>query len=241
MKILRAGSLKTILVILSTASVMAAAAVGGARGTFFLQGPDDVAAVQEGGPQECEGEGVREEEGAGTVAGEPDVGPAEGEIPEGAASEGPECEPAEDGADQNAPDQGEEGRGGSGSDEMEDPPGRGRPGTAIWAERDAECDAAAGLGDAPLPEGRPTGLDHAITRVLENCKKNPQAPGLLVALERLAENRAKHQARMEARAGEIRGRGLAPGHPGKGWPVQGGPPGLAKRGMGASPTTGSSS
>lgn len=68
-------------------------------------------------------------------------------------------------------------------------------------EREAECMTAAGLAENPLPEGEKlTGLDNAISRVLENCKKNPQAPGLVNALERLAENRAKKQDHEEAKA-----------------------------------------
>ena len=38
------------------------------------------------------------------------------------------------------------------------------------------------------------GLDNAIAHVLANCVKNPQAPGLLNALEHLAANQAKHEA-----------------------------------------------
>ena len=39
----------------------------------------------------------------------------------------------------------------------------------------------------------PHGLDNAIEHVLANCVKNPQAPGLLNALTRLAANRERHE------------------------------------------------
>jgi hypothetical protein len=44
------------------------------------------------------------------------------------------------------------------------------------------------------------GLDNAIAHVLENCLKNPQAPGLLNALEHLAANQARHEAHEAAKA-----------------------------------------
>jgi hypothetical protein len=39
----------------------------------------------------------------------------------------------------------------------------------------------------------PHGLDNAIEHVLADCVKNPQAPGLLNALIRLAANRERHE------------------------------------------------
>ena len=73
-------------------------------------------------------------------------------------------------------------------------------------ERAAACMGAAGI---ELPdEGEPAeesdgsvdgevnkahGLDNAIEHVLANCVKNPQAPGLLVALQRLIDNRERHE------------------------------------------------
>ena len=44
------------------------------------------------------------------------------------------------------------------------------------------------------------GLDNAIEHVLANCLKNPQAPGLLNALQRLADNRERHEAHEEWKA-----------------------------------------
>jgi len=44
------------------------------------------------------------------------------------------------------------------------------------------------------------GLDNAIQHVLANCVKNPQAPGLLNALERLSANRERHEAHEEWKA-----------------------------------------
>ena len=44
------------------------------------------------------------------------------------------------------------------------------------------------------------GLDNAIEHVLANCLKNPQAPGLLNALERLAYNHERHEAHEEWKA-----------------------------------------
>jgi hypothetical protein len=43
-----------------------------------------------------------------------------------------------------------------------------------------------------------TGLDNAIQHVLANCLKNPQAPGLLVALQHLVENQTRHDAQQAA-------------------------------------------
>src|SRR5438132_651681 len=44
------------------------------------------------------------------------------------------------------------------------------------------------------PQVKTTGLDHAIEMVLANCIKNPQAPGLLNALQHLVANRDRHAA-----------------------------------------------
>jgi hypothetical protein len=81
-------------------------------------------------------------------------------------------------------------------------------------EREAECDAAAGYGDddgegtvdGETTDGEPLrGLDKAIEQVYANCLKNPTAPGLVNALERLranAERKAAQEAEREARAAE---------------------------------------
>lgn len=75
--------------------------------------------------------------------------------------------------------------------------------TETDAERGAACMQAAGIepseeetggGDEPV---KAYGLDNAIEHVLANCVKNPQAPGLLNALERLSANRERHEAHEE--------------------------------------------
>lgn len=113
-----------------------------------------------------------------------------------------ECEPAEEEPVEGEPaeepvDEGETG------EEAEAEP-------ADEEERVAACEEAAGIVDEvptegeeteePLEEETLTGLDNAIDRVLANCIKNPQAPGLLNALEHLTANRERHEARMEAHA-----------------------------------------
>ena len=61
----------------------------------------------------------------------------------------------------------------------------------------ADCYAAAGV-DPAAPPADPTvpltGLDNAIQHVLDNCIKNPQAPGLANALAHLVANRDLHAA-----------------------------------------------
>ncbi|HET6713089.1 MAG TPA: hypothetical protein VFI59_05185 [Actinomycetota bacterium] len=74
------------------------------------------------------------------------------------------------------------------------------------AEREAACLDAAGIDssegtieeDGEAREAH--GLDNAIEHVLANCLKNPQAPGLLNALQRLADNRERHGAHEEWKA-----------------------------------------
>lgn len=215
MRTLRARSLKGILLTLSTVLVMAGAAVAGARGVFFLSPEDgeNAAAVEEVMEPECPA--VEEgEEGE----------PAEGEPEEGEPGE--ECDPAEGDGPEEGPDDDPDGEDPDGSEEEE--------GAVVAQAREAECHAAAGLDEHPLPEDeRLRGLDNAISRVLENCARNPQAPGLIVALERLAENRAKKEAREEAKAErrtEREARKGADQAQGKrsGGGNGGGPPGLEK-------------
>ena len=64
--------------------------------------------------------------------------------------------------------------------------------------RVAACEQAAGRSSEPSGE-KLTGLDRAIDRVLANCIKNPRAPGLVNALERLSQNLERKEAREEAR------------------------------------------
>jgi hypothetical protein len=74
--------------------------------------------------------------------------------------------------------------------------------------REAECNEAAGVEITEPAEGEETdaveapthGIDHAIEVVLANCIKNPQAPGLVNALEHLVINRDRHEARVLANA-----------------------------------------
>jgi hypothetical protein len=58
-------------------------------------------------------------------------------------------------------------------------------------DREAACTTAAGIEPADM---KLHGVDNAIAHVLANCVKNPQAPGLLNALEHLVANQAKHEA-----------------------------------------------
>jgi len=73
-------------------------------------------------------------------------------------------------------------------------------------DRTTECNGAAGIVTDPTLEPateepvKTTGLDHAIERVLANCIKNPQAPGLVNALEHLVANRDLHADRDAAKA-----------------------------------------
>ena len=73
-------------------------------------------------------------------------------------------------------------------------------------ERETACLDAAGIEPSEESEGsddeatKAHGLDNAIDHVLANCLKNPQAPGLLNALERLAANRERHEAHEEWKA-----------------------------------------
>jgi len=67
------------------------------------------------------------------------------------------------------------------------------------ADREKACKEAAGVTDLPEvsnapTQGKTTGVDNAIQRVMANCIKNPQAPGLLNALRHLVANRARHEA-----------------------------------------------
>jgi hypothetical protein len=68
------------------------------------------------------------------------------------------------------------------------------------AARADACYAAAGMsGPSTDTSGtKQTGLDNAIQHVLANCLKNPQAPGLLTALQHLVENQARHEAQQAA-------------------------------------------
>lgn len=87
-------------------------------------------------------------------------------------------------------------------DTMDDDPSTGSDPEATdpAVERETACKEAAGIETAEDEtddgdgETKTHGLDNAIEHVFANCVKNPQAPGLLNALERLAANRERHEA-----------------------------------------------
>ena len=101
------------------------------------------------------------------------------------------------------------------------------------ADREAECNEAAGLSTEADSQGgsdgttasgtqadvKKTGLDHAIEVVLANCIKNPQSQGLVNALRHLVANRDRHlahqaenDARRAAREAAKAARKAAHGH-----------------------------
>ncbi len=93
--------------------------------------------------------------------------------------------------------------GGDETDEGDDP--QETDGDSVDVEREAACLDAAGIepekdSDEDGDATKAYGLDNAIEHVLANCVKNPQAPGLLNALERLAANRERHEAHDEWKA-----------------------------------------
>jgi hypothetical protein len=120
--------------------------------------------------------------------------------------------PAPGDGDEEGDDRGTEDEGGA-EDEASTDEG------AVDPEREAACNEASGV--EPVEEGTDegatgddgtgdetteeesepvTGLDNAISHVLENCLKNPQAPGLVNALEHLVANQARHDALEAAKA-----------------------------------------
>jgi hypothetical protein len=124
----------------------------------------------------------------------------------------------------------------------------------VDAVREAACRDAAGMqpsedDTATDGEAKARGLDNAIEHVLANCVKNPQAPGLLNALERLAANRERHEeheawkaerkaereaAKAEKRAGKEDRAQSHDGGGGPGNPHGGGSPGSHGSGHGQS-------
>ncbi len=107
-----------------------------------------------------------------------------------------------------------------GVDETDDD---GAPADPVDEERVTACETAAGIEPTEEPvdatdgdDEKPHGLDNAIERVLSNCVKNAQAPGLVNALEHLAANHQRHEeheewkaARAEERAAEKAARAAA--------------------------------
>jgi hypothetical protein len=170
---------RALLISLLVLGVLAFAGASGAGPLGLIVASDDPVVVVD---DECT------EEGDETVGEDPD-GDAdedpEGEDPEGEDPE--ECEPGE-GEDEEAPD-----------------------GTVLDPEsREAECSNAAGLldeeGNAQTVDDvygeldAPHGQTHSMEVLLANCKKNPQAPGLLRALEVHQRNLERWEARAERRA-----------------------------------------
>jgi hypothetical protein len=90
--------------------------------------------------------------------------------------------------------------------------GGGEGGRRASPTHDAdECSAIVeAFQQASPPSGDVHGLAHAIEVVEANCEKNPQANGLLTALQRLIVNAEKH-AEHESNAGG-RGHGNGPGN-----------------------------
>jgi hypothetical protein len=106
---------------------------------------------------------------------EPDDGAEEGDDTEGDDTEGADTE----GADTEGADT--EGADGSGVQPVADP------------DRQAACEDAAGHTVDEGSDEKLKGLDNAISHVLANCIKNPQAPGLVNALEHLRANQERHE------------------------------------------------
>lgn len=80
-----------------------------------------------------------------------------------------------------------------------------------------ECTALVdAYGLAAPPSGDVRGIEHAIEVVEANCRKNPQAKGLLTALDRLLRNAERHAAHGRGPEERGRGHGRALGHDGRG-------------------------
>jgi hypothetical protein len=189
----RAVSLLALLFALLTATVAFAE-----DGVFDDPRAEDPACeevvVDDGGTSESTDPGITDPRGGGEV-------PAEEPAEEPAECEEPGEEPGEDPGEE--PGEGEEG------EEPTEEPAEEPAAEPIDEPTEEElriqaCEAAAGLVEEEPVDGevveeeKLTGLDNAIDRVLTNCIENPQAPGLLNALERLTENRERHETHMEA-------------------------------------------
>jgi hypothetical protein len=174
---------RALLISLLALAVLSFAGASGAGPLALIVSSDDPPVVVE---DECpeEGDEATEEDPDGTEGEDPEGEDPEGEDPEGEDPE--ECEP-DDGS-------------GEDSDEPEDEVVESPEGDA--EAREAECSEAAGLEDGATVEetygdvDAPYGQKHSTEVLLVNCMKNPQAKGLLRALE----NHARHLERWEARA-----------------------------------------
>lgn len=133
--------------------------------------------------------------------------PAEGEGEPELPPEEPCALAEEDQPDEPDGEEGSEGEDGAPRSDAEPDP-----------ERVAACESAAGE-----PGEGSRGPARARGRVLENCVRNPNAPGLVNALERLDENRRRHEARGgDEQENEQRGRKSGSEERGRGREAHGG-------------------
>src|SRR2546426_4448359 len=106
--------------------------------------------------------------------------------------------------DHESDDQGDQGTSDQESSDCKDSKKDTKKPGATTADRQKACMDAAGMSGPTVSNDssqvKTTGLDHAIERVLANCIKNPQAPGLLNALRHLVANRERHAAHDEEKA-----------------------------------------
>jgi hypothetical protein len=72
------------------------------------------------------------------------------------------------------------------------------------AKADCTAELAAVQGNL-LPSDQASGLGHALQVVEANCEKNPQAPGLVVALDHLVTNFERQAAHQAEKAAEVHG------------------------------------
>jgi hypothetical protein len=192
---------RALLISLLALAVLSFAGASGAGPLALIVASDDpVVVVDDECPEEGDeaiGEdpdGTEDSDGDDAEGGDPEGDDAEGEDPEGEDPEGDDTEG--DDAEECEPDD----VSGEDSDEPEDEVVESPEGDA--EAREAECNEAAGLEDGATVEetygdvDAPYGQKHSTEVLLVNCMKNPQAKGLLRALE----NHARHLERWEARA-----------------------------------------
>jgi hypothetical protein len=202
---------RALLISLLALAVMAFAGASGAGPLGLIAGSDDPVVVTD----ECPDEG--DEVVVDDPVDDPEDG-TEGEDPDGTEGEDPEGDTDE--GVEDGDDQGEDG-----DDQAEDPEADTEEcepveeddaegedeGTPVDPEsREGECSEAAGLvdeeGNSETVEDvygeidAPFGQTHSMEVLLENCMKNPQAPGLLRALEVHKRNLERWEARAEMRA-----------------------------------------
>jgi hypothetical protein len=208
---------RALLISLLALAVMAFAGASGAGPLGLIVASEDPVVV----------EGECPDEGDEIVAGDPDADPddgTEGEDPEGEDPEGedPEGEDPEgedpEGEDPEGEDpEGEDPEGDAEECEAEEEPTVEEPAEepadeVVYPEgREGDCYEAAGLvdtdedGEFSVDESygdvvAPFGQKHSMEVLLANCQKNPQAPGLLRALEVHQMHLERWEARAEMRA-----------------------------------------